>query len=165
GARAAAERRRDHVHFVAAGKDRDDRRIGQDERHLLLDEIPGDEVVVLLAEVLEASTNHGGGNTHVPQRDGEALRLQLAGGDIHVAGAVRTGLERLEGHVARHAAAVARRVAGADGGVTNLRTRCGRGTWLRRALAQLAAAGQGGGEQQDKNLNADPRIWRMTGHG
>ena len=120
-------------------------------------------MVVLLAEVLEASTNHGGGNTHVPQRDGEALRLQLAGGDIHVAGAVRTGLERLEGHVARHAAAVARRVACADGGVTNLRTRCGRGSWLGWALPRFAAAGQGD-DQQDKNLNADPRIWRIARH-
>ena len=115
---AATERGGDHVHFVDAGEDRDQRRIRLDEVHLLFDEVAGDGAVVLLAERLKVTADDRRGNSEIEQGDGEPLGPELSHGDRHVAHPVRTHRIKQD---ARETGPDAVRVAGAHGGVNDCR--------------------------------------------
>jgi len=107
GARAGAERRRDGVDLVAAGKDCHERRVRSNERHLVHDEIADDDPVVLLAEQLEIRADHRGRNAEICQRDVEALSHQLPRRDLGIPHAVRASCEGNALDARSHAVGVA----------------------------------------------------------
>jgi hypothetical protein len=104
-----------------------------DEHHLLIDEIAGDDAVVLLSQRLKIAADDGGGNAQIEERDVEALGLQLSRRDRHVTHAVFA--LRVEGgawDARSHAIGVARTYCA----VNNGRSGGGRAAWLGRARAK-----------------------------
>jgi hypothetical protein len=81
---AAAERRRHHVDLVDARENRHEGCVGLDERHLLIDEVAGDDAVVLLSQRLKVTADDSRGNAQIEERDVEALGFQRSRGDGHI---------------------------------------------------------------------------------